>query len=59
MRLTIPLLTSIAILLTGCNTGDQIQQEETKKVVLVTGEKSHPATLHEYVKNVRLLRKRR
>lgn len=30
--------------------------ESVKKIVLVTGEKSHPATMHEYVKNVRLIK---
>lgn len=37
---------------TGCNQ----EVREGKKIVILAGEKSHPATMHEYIKNARLLK---
>jgi len=42
--------------LSACGPGKMKTEESAKKIVLITGEKSHPATLHEYIKNVRLLK---
>ncbi|MBS0000568.1 MAG: ThuA domain-containing protein [Cyclobacteriaceae bacterium] len=36
--------------LLGCD------EKETKKIVILAGEKSHPATMHEYIKNARLIK---
>ncbi len=36
--------------LSGC------RQEINKKIIILTGEKTHPATMHEYIKNARLIK---
>jgi type 1 glutamine amidotransferase len=51
------LLLSLSTLawLISCSSGSIDQNEETK-IIILTGDKSHPATLHEYIKNARLIK---
>jgi type 1 glutamine amidotransferase len=44
------LFLGIFLSLLGC------QQEVDKKIVILAGTKSHPATMHEYIKNARLIK---
>lgn len=56
MRLILSLMLGMVIqgLLIACTAGPE--NEDPKKIVILAGEKSHPATMHEYLKNARLIR---
>jgi type 1 glutamine amidotransferase len=40
----------------SCESLQQAGENDKTEVVILTGEKSHPATLHEYIKNARLIK---
>ena len=46
----------VLLLESSCSSGDDEQAGNVKKIVILTGDKSHPATLHEYIKNARLIK---
>ena len=41
---------------TSCEPGNDNQVKDATRIVILTGDKSHPATLHEYIKNARLIK---
>jgi len=53
------ILTLLVLLLfstLSCDTGSYDQKNDETNVVILAGAKSHPATLHEYIKNARLIK---
>jgi type 1 glutamine amidotransferase len=40
----------------SCNSGSDSQKSEETNIIILAGDKSHPATLHEYIKNARLIK---
>jgi type 1 glutamine amidotransferase len=45
------LFSGLFFFLTGC-----VEEQVGKKIVILAGKKSHPATMHEYIKNARLIK---
>jgi type 1 glutamine amidotransferase len=50
------LLASLLIIGISCDVASTDQNIEKKNIIILTGVKSHPATLHEYIKNARLIK---
>lgn len=44
------------LFLFSCNIDSNYQEPEETRIVILAGEKSHPATLHEYIKSARLIK---
>jgi type 1 glutamine amidotransferase len=47
---------TLGIYLLSCNVIDKTETDDITKIVILAGDKSHPATLHEYIKNARLIK---
>jgi len=45
----------ILLIAASCNQKTSYNQENVTNIIILAGEKSHPATLHEYIKNARLI----
>lgn len=46
----------IVFIVLSCNQKTSHKSEGTTNIIILAGEKSHPATLHEYIKNARLIK---
>ena len=50
------LIIFIGLWVISCESPQQIKKSDVTEIVILAGEKSHPATLHEYIKNARLIK---